>query len=174
MTKKIGLLSIYCLLIHLYVSGQEAKWHLQFNQIASDKGLSEPTNHFVFNDSKGFTWISSIEGLNRYDGRRVKVYKSNPLDSLSLIDDNIQSPFFEDNEGNIWFTTVNGINCYRRKRDNFDRFTIKQNSIVPNSGYNALFLEQNHWLWIQVNDKLFKFDITKNRGHQSEFIQDLQ
>jgi ligand-binding sensor domain-containing protein len=157
------------------VFGQTAKWYLQFDHIASNKGLSAPTNHFVYRDSKGFTWISSIEGLNRYDGRHIKVYKSSNIDSLSLIDDNIQSPFFEDNQGDIWFTTVNGINCYRRKRDNFERFTVKDEGNVSNFiGYIAVFYEQNRWLWTEVGGKLYRFDTQGTPQYKTEILHDLQ
>ena len=126
-----------------------------------------------YRDSKGFVWISSVEGLNRYDGRRIKVYKSNATDSLSLIDDNIQSPFFEDSSGDIWFTTVSGINCYRRKRDNFDRFTLHQEDSIPEAnGYIAVFLEQNRWLWAKAGDKLYRFDTKAPPQYKSPILHD--
>ena len=172
--KLVIALFIYAAIIPLPVFGQASKWYLKFNHIGSDKGLSEPTNHFVSKDSKGYVWISSVEGLNRFDGRRVKIYKANPKDTTSLLDDNIQSLFFEDNKGDIWFTTVNGINVYRRNRDNFDRFAIKtQNDVLNPVGYIALFLEQNRWLWVQVEGKLYKFDTQSPTVSKSIYLHDL-
>jgi ligand-binding sensor domain-containing protein/two-component sensor histidine kinase len=168
------LLLIYSIFYYLPLSGQESKWYLKFNHIGSDKGLSEPTNHFVFKDSKGYVWISSVEGLNRFDGRRVKVYKSDPNEPSTLLDDNIQSPFFEDNKSDIWFTTVNGVHVYRRGRDSFDRFTVPTNNGVPNPvGYTALCLEQNRWLWVQVDGKIYKFDTKSSIQSNWFFLHDL-
>jgi ligand-binding sensor domain-containing protein len=172
--KSFALLLIYAAIMPFSVFGQVSKWYLKFNHIGSDKGLSEPTNHFVLKDSKGYVWISSVEGLNRYDGRRIKVYKANPNDTTALLDDNIQSPFFEDDKNDVWFTTVNGIHVYRRKHDNFDRFTIKTQNDLPNPvGYIALFLEQNRWLWVQVEGKLYKFDTQSPTVSKSIYLHDL-
>jgi ligand-binding sensor domain-containing protein len=178
MVKQLYFLSIYCLLFSLSMSGQEAKWHLQFNQIASDKGLSESTNDFVYKDHLGSVWISSLEGLNRFDGRRIKVYKSDAKDSRTLYDSNIQSPFFEDNNRDIWFTTVNSIHTYRRKYDDFNRYFINyKGGIFNNAEYTAFFLEQNRWLWVQASDSLFRFDTKyppQYKGENSQFMHKLQ
>ena len=172
--KKGYLILIFYLSLFLPVFGQESKWYLKFKHIGSDMGLSEPTNHFLFKDSKGYVWISSAEGLNRFDGRRLKIYKTNPDDKNSLLDDNIQSPFFEDNNGDIWFTTINCIHVYRRNQDYFERYSIeKDTNISQSTGYTALCLEQKRWLWVQVEGKLYKFDTQSSANSRSIYLHDL-
>jgi anti-sigma regulatory factor (Ser/Thr protein kinase) len=152
--------------------GQEAVYPLRFHQIARDKGLYEKTNAFLFRDREGFAWISSLEGLIRYDGKRIKVYKHSDSDPFSLLDDNIQSPFFEDNRGDIWFTTVTGINCFRRNRGNFDRFLIQKSNSQPSNDYSAFCLDQDKWLWTRVGDSLYRFDI--KQPENTLFLHELQ
>jgi ligand-binding sensor domain-containing protein/anti-sigma regulatory factor (Ser/Thr protein kinase) len=159
------------------VSAQEHRRVLQLHQLTNKNGLSDLTNEFVYKDKQGFIWSSSLEGLNRYDGRRVKVYKSNPTDSTAIYDDNIQSPFFENDQGDIWFTTVNAIHVYRRNRDNFDRYSVnhkgKQYNTVP---YTAFYLEQNRWFWVLAGDSLFRFDTHQNlnQPQDAQFLHTLQ
>lgn len=103
-------------------------------------------NYFIFQDSYGFTWISSIEGLNRFDGHTIKQY----TEEKGLKDRNIQSNFFEDNNGNIWFSTNNALNYYDRKSD-----CIIQLSILKEAGYKAFYLDRkNNKLWLGVSNKI--------------------
>jgi ligand-binding sensor domain-containing protein/two-component sensor histidine kinase len=160
------------------IDGQNNSIGSRINSIPKKNGLSELTNHFIYKDSKNFIWISSLEGLNRFDGRRVKVYKHDELDSCTLLDNNIQSPFFEDDNHDIWFTTLNAIHCYRRNRDNLDRFFIKHEGRILNTvEYTALFLEKNRWLWVRAGDSLFRYDtkyIQGKKGEQSQFLHQLR
>lgn len=169
-------------LIFLEVKSQKSYQILRFNELASQEGLSEKSNDFIYKDNFGFVWISSINGLNRFDGRRVKQFKPDPDDASSIKGANIQSPFFEDINGDLWFTTSESINCYRRKRGNFDSYYISYKNSTRNAvEYTAFFLEQNRWLWTQAGDSLFRFDIqalNANKNHlMSEsalFLHNLQ
>ncbi len=96
-----------------------------FNRYDVTLGLVTDYNTFFLTDSRGFVWISSTNGLNRFDGQRVKIYKHIALDSTSLADNNIQSPLFEDKQGNIWFCTYEAIHRYIRSEDKFERIFIE-------------------------------------------------
>jgi ligand-binding sensor domain-containing protein len=84
---------------------------LYFHRLGPENGLKGAYNEFIFQDSRGFVWLSSVDGLNRFDGHDVKVWRPVEGDSTSMRGENIQSPFFEDEAGNIWFTTFEGVNC---------------------------------------------------------------
>ncbi|WP_172435929.1 hybrid sensor histidine kinase/response regulator transcription factor [Sediminicola luteus] len=76
-----------------------------------EDGLSEYTFRGVQAARNGFLWLSSADGLNRYDGSHIKVYKNIPGDSLSLADNFIEA-VTEDNLGNIWLGGHTGKICY--------------------------------------------------------------
>ncbi|MCB0707192.1 MAG: hypothetical protein KDC34_17870, partial [Saprospiraceae bacterium] len=102
-------------------------------------------------DSRGFMWISSIEGLNRYDGRTVKVYKSILGDTLGMQDNIVTSTFFEDPVGNLWFTTYEGINCYQRSKDRVSGFRL--NDVDGNAlqqDYYLFHMDASGKLWLRV------------------------
>jgi signal transduction histidine kinase/ligand-binding sensor domain-containing protein len=134
-----------------------------FHHLTVEKGLSDATTLYSYKDSRGFVWISSQSGLNRFDGRQIRVYQPESADSLSLFGQNIQSHFFEDKNGDIWFTTYEGLNRYIRKTDNFQHFTVlNPRNQTPYADYRVAALDKNDQLWLLVNGKtVYTFDIHK-------------
>jgi len=129
------------------------------HQINVEKGLSNGINEFIHRDRFGFVWISSVDGLNCFNGRGVKIYRAQATDSTSMFGTNIQSPFFEKNNGDIWFTTVLGINCFQRKTGIFRRFSVKKNSVsYVNKVHYGFHLSSDRYLWVIVENELFRFD----------------
>jgi len=57
---------------------------LRFERISVEQGLSHSTVACVLQDSRGFMWFGTRDGLNRYDGAGVQVYKHDPQDANSL------------------------------------------------------------------------------------------
>lgn len=131
------------------------------HRIGKEDGLSNTLNAFLYKDRSGFVWIGSVDGLNRFDGKKIKVYRPNPLDSFSIFGANVQSAFFESKNGDIWFATESAINCYRRERGNFDHYFVFDGTYIKDSDYYAFALEKDRFLWIKVRDKLYKFDIQR-------------
>ncbi len=131
-----------------------------FHHLRLNDGLSQGTNYFIYKDSRGFVWLSSISGLNRYDGHEVKVYKPVLNDTSSLFGLNVQSSFFEAKDHNLWFSTWEGLNCYVRKHDNFRHFTIRQEDGSSMLGYYVFHLDVHGNLWILVgNTEVYVFNI---------------
>jgi ligand-binding sensor domain-containing protein len=127
-----------------------------FHNYNEQNGLIAKYNTFFHTDSRGFLWISSTEGLNRFDGQTVKKYLSNRTDSTTPYDNNIQSPFFEDKKGNIWFCTYEAIHRYNRQRDAFERYWISVNGKRVENNYYVFALDAHGYLWFRNgawNDK---------------------
>src|SRR5258706_1785763 len=57
---------------------------LLFHHLKLEDGLSEVTNEYVFKDTRGFVWISSINGLNRFVGTRIRTYFPDQYNSTSV------------------------------------------------------------------------------------------
>jgi len=85
-------------------------------------GLTQSVNEFILRDRSGFAWISSTDGLNRFDGLHIKPYRSgnNPGDMKG---NNVLSRVFEDDQRNLWFATEKCLNRYNRLKDNFSHFS---------------------------------------------------
>ena len=136
--------------------------------ISTEEGLSHKHVHCVMEDSYGFLWIGTDDGLNRYDGYEFVVYKNDIWDTTSLSSP-IISILTEDDEGNIWVGTPNGLNLYQRHSDSFVRYTHdpeNEYSISKNDGIDALLIDRNNtnYIWIGTDGgglNLFDIDLQR-------------
>src|SRR5258708_18163859 len=78
-----------------------------FKTLDADQGLSQGSVYAMYQDRQGFLWIGTGDGLNRYDGKQVKVFKASTTvdepSNANLIRGNIA----EDKLGNIWYSAEN-------------------------------------------------------------------
>ena len=81
---------------------------LQFRTLNVKDGLSQGYISSLFQDSRGFVWIGTAFGLNRYDGYECRAYLPNNLDQWSL-HANLVFGFAEDKTGLLWMGTENGL-----------------------------------------------------------------
>jgi ligand-binding sensor domain-containing protein len=85
--------------------------------------LSNPHVSCILQDSRGFLWIGTEDGLNRFDGYDVTVYRNNTSDTTSLLKNAIIK-IYEDSRGLLWVSTGNGgLHVYNREQDNFRRLS---------------------------------------------------
>lgn len=156
------------------LSAQPAN-QLWCHDLGTAQGLSsQDFNFYVFNDSEGFTWVSSTKGLNRFDGKNVKQYHSNFQDTTCLFGENIQSNFFEDSNKDIWFCTYKAVHRYNRKHDNFSLFFIHDKYGKPIlEDYYVFYLEKNQYLWVRVRNKVYRINLA-NPGTLSDTFESAQ
>jgi ligand-binding sensor domain-containing protein len=88
--------------------------NIRFQRITIAEGLSLSSVYCIFQDSKGFMWFGTEDGLNKYDGKNFKVYRPVPSNKNSLTYRWIEH-ILEDNSGNLWFGTEDGLNKYDGK-----------------------------------------------------------
>lgn len=163
---------IYCALLLLlgFSSTYCQQQNFSFNHINHNTGLSETMNAYVFKDSYGFIWISSNDGLNRFDGKKVIQYRTTN-DSTSLKGKVINSNFFEDDETNIWFCTYDAINCYQRKTDNFKSFHINTKEGQPiKVDYYGFYLDDQKRFWFTNNNGLYLLNTKNNKYSYAGFL----
>lgn len=98
-----------------------------FVNIGIEKGLSSPIVNVLYQDSLGYIWIGTENGLCRYDGYDLIVFK-NILGDSSSISSNIITSIVADSKGRLWIGTTNGLNLYNPYNENFIRFFYKYDS----------------------------------------------
>ena len=98
---------------------------LVFKNLNTTDGLSNNKVRVITQDSQGFLWIGTTDGLNRYDGYHFTSFRHNPQDSASISDNHIYS-MLEDQNGNLWIGTEDGLDYYNSDNGKFT--TFKYNS----------------------------------------------
>ncbi|HVO76158.1 MAG TPA: two-component regulator propeller domain-containing protein [Ignavibacteriaceae bacterium] len=169
-------LIIYLLIQNIFSSGfsqgikenfikQELSRNLSAH-ILSEDGLSQNTVHSILEDSKGFMWFATEDGLNKYDGYNFTVYKNDPRDKNS-IPDNFIWTLFEDKYGVLWIGTNSGGLCkFDREKEVFTTYKNipgNPNSISLNN-IRSIYEDKEGTLWIGTEGGgLEKFERENNR-----------
>ena len=91
---------------------------MQIQHLTVKDGLSQSSPYHMLTDSRGFLWLGTQDGVNRYDGHQFRIYKPDVGDAHSLRGVNIAG-IVEDKQGNIWVGTEEGLNRYDRASDRF-------------------------------------------------------
>ena len=122
---------------------------LRFEHISSGQGLSNSTIETIFQDSRGFIWFGTRDGLNRFDGYQMVVYRYSARDSTSISDNFIRC-IYEDRDQTLWIGTSNGLNRYDRQKNRFLRYKhLPSNSqSLSNNSVTSIYQEGRHNIWI--------------------------
>lgn len=147
--------------------------NFKFEYLDTVDGLSSSTCLTIFQDSEGYLWFGTIDGLNKYNGYEFEVYKSVLNDSTSISNNRINA-IEEDNKGNLWIGTNNGLNFFNRKTNSFIRIDLyKQLSLSNNPRKfinDLLFDKLKNTLWVATNNGVIKVVL----GDFDQDIKELQ
>ena len=97
---------------------RRSKTRVRFQQFNVEDGLSQGTIRCIVQDHKGFIWIGTNDGLNRFDGIEFKIFRHDPENRCSL-SSNVVTCLHEDRDGVLWVGTDRGLNGYDRIREDF-------------------------------------------------------
>jgi signal transduction histidine kinase/CheY-like chemotaxis protein/ligand-binding sensor domain-containing protein len=144
-------IALFLVFVPLLSSAQ--KLSLNFEHFGTREGLSQINVNSIIQDSRGFMWIGTRNGLNRYDGYNFITYRYDSKNENS-ISNNMITDLVEDHEGNIWIATPNGLNRYERKTGAFTRYMHDNHKInsLSNNIINRLALETNGTLLIATQN----------------------
>jgi ligand-binding sensor domain-containing protein/two-component sensor histidine kinase len=126
-----------------------AQSDFRFDHYTIKDGLSQSQPFALFQDSYGYLWIGTQDGLNRFDGNSFKVYKNDPFDSTSLTHNWVWT-VHEDDHGDIWVGTFQGLCKYVRKEDRFIQYYHNPQDPKSISGNRPNFIlkDPKGRLWI--------------------------
>ncbi|MBL7959503.1 hypothetical protein JNL27_04610 [bacterium] len=122
---------VYLLLNGCIIYCQSQPFHIE--SLSAEMGLSQNTVTCIFQDSRGYLWIGTQNGLNRYDGYSIKVYKRN-FNNENCISNNGINSIYEDNGKKLWIATNNGLNMFDPDSGIFKQFVVSENDSNTLSG----------------------------------------
>lgn len=93
------------------------------NLFSTDAELSSSLINQIFQDSKGYIWIATEDGLDRYDGAKFSIYKQEREDSTSILNNYVKS-IFQDSEGVLYFGFFNGLQYFDHATEEFHEIPL--------------------------------------------------
>ena len=133
---------------------------VMFKQLSTTEGLSNNSVRSIFRDSRGFLWIGTESGLNKYDGYSFRQYHR---DNSELPDDAIIN-IFEGPEMNVWIRTSNGYSIYDYKTGKFDNDykTTLEKLKIPSKNILRIGKTPKNEFWAYDHSKIYILNIDNN------------
>lgn len=133
---------------------------LKFKHLDIHNGLSQGSIRSIYQDSRGFLWFGTHDGLNRYDGSNFKIYRNESGDRSSISNNWIYC-ITEDSEGNLWIGTADGFNKYDPHSEKFMRFRLSDYNKKLNNTIYAISANKTEkgFIYLGTVNGLIKYDI---------------
>jgi signal transduction histidine kinase/ligand-binding sensor domain-containing protein/DNA-binding NarL/FixJ family response regulator/HPt (histidine-containing phosphotransfer) domain-containing protein len=135
----------------------EERPNFSFSPAELNKRLSQKTIKQIYQDSTGYIWVVTQEGLSRYDGYQLLSFTHNPRESDSLSSDNV-SAVLEDRKKRLWVATDGGgLNLFNSANQTFTVWQEADNSSArPSSNrQESLYVDSQNFIWLGYRDGNF-------------------
>ncbi len=119
---------------------------LRSKQMRTSDGLPNNSVRYLYQDSKGFLWLATLNGLSRYDGNSFLTFRPEIGDKVSLADNRIYD-LTEDKNGFLWISTTPELfSCYDLQRACFVDYT---GTGALEKNYSSIFVAANGDVWLR-------------------------
>ncbi len=142
---------------------------LRFERVSLEQGLSQASVLCGMQDTQGFLWFGTYDGLNRYDGYTFKVYRKGA--ARGSLSDNVVRALVLDSQGTMWVGGSLGLDRHDRETDTFVNYRHDPNdahSLLDNE-VNALFVDSRGVLWVGTALGLNAMD--QGEGREGRFTR---
>ena len=150
--------------INFYNSSVAELDKINFNSLSSKDGLTSDLITYIYQDSIGYMWIGTEDGLNQYNGNIVVQYNYEKNNKKSLTSTCITS-INEDIYGNIWVGTDSGLNIINRNEDKVIRIESNKESedILSDYMITSIYRDSNDTMWVGTTNGLNRYDEKNNK-----------
>lgn len=134
---------------------------LYFQHLTKNDGLSSNRVNAIFEDSQGFVWFGTEDGLNKFDGYSFEVFRNNPEDSLSIVGNAIVSIVEDPATMNLIIATKRGLVLYDRALDRFNLLFKKELELSPDQNFDitSMVIPTKNHLLVGTRHGLFHFNL---------------
>lgn len=144
------LIAWFCTLLYGNVLAQHT---MAFERFTPRDGLPSYSVFSSLQDSYGFLWFGTSNGLAKFDGYSFKVFSHDPADTTTLSDNRIRA-LFEDHSGNLWVGTPAGLNIMQGRGEAFERITSSEITPkayrLPENDVRSIVQSADGAMWIST------------------------
>jgi signal transduction histidine kinase/ligand-binding sensor domain-containing protein/DNA-binding response OmpR family regulator len=150
------------ILLQGIISGNKVAAQIGQYEVTTIPLKGELVNFFgrcFLQDSEGFIWFGSEDGLYRYDGSGFKIFRNDPDDETSISDNMVQA-LLEDHRGTLWVGTYSGLNRFDKYTGTFKQYMTKwkDSASIENHRIDAIREDKEGYLWIATYTGFSRFD----------------
>lgn len=162
---------VFTLLLFWFYQTGYSQNKITFDKLTVEDGLSQTSVISISQDSLGFMWFGSKDGLNRYDSRQFEVFKNANNDNQSLSSSQNINTLLTDKAGNLWVGTQKGLNQYLAATKTFKRYLNSANNkqSLSNNTVRCLYQDNQGNIWVGTENGLNKL---KSDGTFERFFCD--
>lgn len=145
---------------------------LRFSHISVEEGLAQSSVNYILQDTHGFMWFATGDGMDRYDGKTFVHYKSSLHDTSAahLKYRNINSRVFEDKSGKLWMSTDGGVSYLDWRHQ---KFSVAIGKITHGNSPLLLAMENNILWCVEPQHGIYLVD-TRTQKYESYPLTDKQ
>ncbi|MFK7772064.1 MAG: two-component regulator propeller domain-containing protein [Saprospiraceae bacterium] len=140
---------LFVILINSFLSAQ----NYTFQHVTVADGLPENSVMAMIQDHLGFLWLGTQEGLVKYDGQNMTIFKYEQADSVKNWNNSILT-LKEDRQGNLWVGTLEGLNFFDRESQTFSRYNhIPEDDTLTFDNKKIILIEEDQAgnIWVVSN-----------------------
>ncbi|MCL3849897.1 response regulator [Parabacteroides sp. GYB001] len=152
----ILLLVLFALILH----AERTNYLYSFNSDLNE-GISQLSVMDIYQDSKGYLWFATKNGLNRFNGKEYVIYRREDGNEQSLSGNSIAS-VTEDQDGYLWVGTNNGLNRIDLNTDRIKRYNSGANGLTQSS-ITKVYSDAAGYLWVGTWGGLYRFNREEDR-----------
>jgi signal transduction histidine kinase/ligand-binding sensor domain-containing protein len=162
-------ISIFCFTVVFVLNGQNQ--YTRFDHLTVQNGLSSNRIQCIFRDSKGYLWMGTEVGLDKYDSYQIKKYRYDEKRPGSISSNNVRC-IYEDRNKNLWFGTADGLNLYDPEKDNFKIFKHNPDSIknTKENYFTGILEDKKGNLWFVSGGNCLDKWLPENQTLKSYFF----
>jgi len=119
----------------------------KFKRYSVEDGLSQGTILSMYQDSTGYIWLGTENGLNRFDGYEF-------LRINNILGHDVRA-ITGDSDGNLWIGTTEALNFLKEDSNEFESFSSSNQPLLLSSNIQSLLLASDNTLWVGTNKGLY-------------------
>lgn len=165
--KKVSCIVAIHLVLFVGLTNLYGSEKIEFVKLDNRQGFSSDNITDVIQDTEGYLWFTTTNGINRYDGYNIKVYKPS-FERPNGFSSHDFTCITLEGKDKLWFGTVrSGVNVYDKKLDKITRITSSDSGNVrlTNNFVNDLHTDSKGRVWIACNYGLNRYDPDSETMH---------